>query len=65
MATKSNSGSSNKNSDYVRPGTEAKQDMKLYVKDRNGKTIGEVNVPAGHRVPPTRLENAEGYSRKK
>jgi hypothetical protein len=65
MATKSKSSTSNKNSDFVKPGTEAKQDMKLYVKDSHGKTIGEVNVPAGHRVPPTRLENAEGYSRKK
>jgi len=59
MASKNNSDST------IKPGTEAKKDMKLYVKDSRGNTVGEINVPAGHRVPPTRIPHSAGYSLKK
>ena len=49
----------------TKPGTEAAKSMKLYVKDAAGNTLGEINVPSGHRVPPTRIEGAESYSKKK
>ena len=52
-------------SSTVKPGQEATRDMKLYVKDADGNTLGEISVPAGHRVPPTRIEGAESYSTKK
>lgn len=53
------------NSKTVKPGHEAQKDMKLYVKDSEGNVLGEITVPAGHRVPPTRIEGAESYSTKK
>jgi len=56
---------SNSNSNTIKPGQEAARDMTLYVKDANGNTLGEISVPAGHRVPPTRIEGAESYSTKK
>jgi hypothetical protein len=46
----------------VRPGDQFDTDMTIYVKDKNGKTINEIQVPAGHRVPPTNLEDAKYYS---
>ena len=48
-----------------RPGQEADQDLVLFVKDAEGNSIGEIKVPAGHRIPPTRIEEAESYSTKK
>lgn len=48
----------------IKPGTEANSDMKLNVKDSKGKTVGEIKVPAGSRVPPTRTSGAETYKKK-
>lgn len=48
-----------------KPGEQVSKNTKLYVKDEYGNTIGELNVPAGNRVPPTRNEDAEYYSTKK
>ena len=48
-----------------RPGEEVNQDVTLYVKDAHGNTLGEIRVPAGHRVPPTRIKDAESYSTSK
>ncbi len=45
-----------------KPGDNVENDVKLYVKNSNGDTLGEINVPAGNRVPPTRIEGAEYYS---
>lgn len=53
------------NNKTIKPGTQVENDTKLYVKDAKGKTLSEINVPAGHRVPPTRIEEAESYSTKK
>ncbi len=47
-----------------RPGDEAESDLTLYVKDSDGNTLGEIKVPAGHRIPPTRIVNADSYSNK-
>ncbi|HHT83863.1 MAG: hypothetical protein ACOYEC_06465 [Christensenellales bacterium] len=44
------------------PGDNVEKDVKLYVKDSKGNTLGEINVPAGNRVPPTRIEGADHYS---
>jgi hypothetical protein len=49
----------------IKPGEQANKNMKLYVKDEYGNTIGELQVPSGNRVPPTRMENADYYSTKK
>ena len=49
----------------IKPGQEATKDMKLYVKDASGNTLGEIMVQAGRRVPPTRIEGATSYSTKK
>jgi len=48
----------------LKPGQEAGEDIVLYVKDSKGKTMGEIKVPAGHRVPPTRTKGAESYKAK-
>ena len=48
-----------------KPGNQANQDLTLYVKDAQGNTLSEIKVPAGHRIPPTRIEEAESYSTKK
>ncbi|HOK82278.1 MAG: hypothetical protein GX095_00585 [Clostridiales bacterium] len=48
-----------------KPGEQADKDLTLYVKDANGNTLSEINVPAGHRIPPTRIEEANSYSTKK
>jgi hypothetical protein len=48
----------------VKPGTVAKKDMKLQVKDASDKTLGEINVKSGNRVPPTRISGAETYKKK-
>lgn len=48
-----------------KPGDNVENDVRLYVKDANGNTLGEINVPAGNRVPPTRIEGAQYYSTKK
>lgn len=53
------------NNKTLKPGNQVENDTKLYVKDAKGKTLSEINVPAGHRVPPTRIEEAESYSTKK
>lgn len=53
------------NNKTLKPGNQVDSDTKLYVKDAKGKTLSEINVPAGHRVPPTRIEEAESYSTKK
>lgn len=47
----------------VKPGTVAGSDMKLKVKDSSNKTVGEIKVPAGNRVPPTRT-SGESYKKK-
>lgn len=49
----------------VKPGTIAKDNLTLNVKDAKGKNVGEINVPAGNRVPPSRKSGAESYSKKK
>lgn len=48
-----------------KPGDNVQQNEKLYVKDSNGNNLGEINVPAGNRVPPTRIEGAQYYSNQK
>jgi len=48
-----------------KPGQQTDKDLVLYVKDRQGKSVGEIKVPAGHRIPPTKIKNAESYSTKK
>ena len=45
-----------------KPGEEAEQDLTLYVKDADGNTLSEINVPKGHRIPPTREKEAEYYT---
>jgi len=47
-----------------RPGEDAETDLELYVIDGDGNHLGEISVPKGNRVPPTRIENAEGYIEK-
>lgn len=53
------------NNRTYKPGEEVDSDTTLYVKDAAGKTLSEIKVPAGHRVPPTRIKDAESYSTKK
>lgn len=53
------------NKQTYRPGNQADHDLTLYVKDADGNTLSEIKVPAGHRIPPTRIEEAESYSTKK
>lgn len=48
----------------VKPGSVAKNDIKLKVKNASNKTVGEINVPAGNKVPPTRTSGAESYKKK-
>ncbi len=48
-----------------KPGDQATKGTKLYVKDENGNVLGEIQVPSGNRVPPTRIESADHYSTKK
>lgn len=48
-----------------KPGEEAESDLTLYVKDADGNTLSEINVPKGHRIPPTREKSAEYYTTKK
>lgn len=48
-----------------KPGQDADSDLTLYVKDADGNTLSEIKVPAGHRVPPTRIKGAESYSTQK
>lgn len=47
-----------------RPGEQSDKDLDLYVIDSQGNHLGEISVAAGHRIPPTRIENAEGYIEK-
>ena len=47
-----------------KPGEEADRDLHLYVIDSQGDHLGEINVTKGNRVPPTRIEGAEGYIEK-
>ena len=47
-----------------RPGEEAEYDLELYVVDGKGNQLGEISVPKGNRIPPTRIEDAEGYIEK-
>ena len=47
-----------------RPGEEADYDLELYVVDGKGNHLGEISVPKGNRIPPTRIEDAEGYIEK-
>jgi hypothetical protein len=54
---------SSKNS--FKPGQEADTDLTLLVKNASGKTLSEISVPAGHRIPPTRIKGATSYSKKK
>ena len=51
------------NKSSVKPGEVAEKNLNLSVK-KNGKEVGEINVPAGSRVPPTRIKGAS-YSNKK
>ncbi len=46
-------------------GDKADKDLKLFVKDSNGNTIGEIDVPKGNVIPPTRIEGAQYYSTQK
>jgi len=48
-----------------KPGDQVDKDMVLYVKDEDGNTLSDIKVPAGHRVPPTRVKGAKYYSTKK
>lgn len=48
-----------------KPGEPAGKSTKLYVKDDDGNTLGEIQVPGGNRVPPTRIEDADHYSTKR
>ena len=53
---------SSKNS--YKPGQEATEDLTLLVKDAKGKTLSEIHVPVGNRIPPTRIKGAESYVKK-
>lgn len=53
------------NQQTYKPGEEVDSDVTLYVKDADGNTLSEIKVPAGHRVPPTRIKDAESYSTQK
>jgi len=48
-----------------KPGQEAERDLTLLVKDEKGKTLSEISVPAGNRIPPTRIKGANSYTEKK
>jgi hypothetical protein len=48
-----------------KPGQEAESNLTLLVKDNKGKVLSEINVPAGSRIPPTRIKGANSYSVKK
>ena len=52
-------------SNTYKPGQEVEKDTKLYVKDSKGNTLGEIMVPAGNRVPPSRIAGFSSYSTKK
>jgi hypothetical protein len=47
-----------------KPGDETDSDLDLYVVDGSGNHLGEISVSKGQRVPPTRIENAQGYIEK-
>jgi len=47
-----------------KPGEEADTDLKLFVVDNQGNHLGEISVPKGNRIPPTRFEDAVGYIEK-
>ena len=47
-----------------KPGEEADSDLTLYAIDEQGNHLGEINVPKGNRVPPTRFEDAVAYVEK-
>jgi len=47
-----------------KPGEDADRDLELYVIDSQGNHLGEISVPKGNRVPPTRILDAEGYIEK-
>ena len=52
------------NKKHWKPGEDADKDLDLYVIDSQGNHLGEISVPQGNRVPPTRIENADGYIEK-
>jgi len=52
------------NKRHWRPGEQPDTDLELYVVDASGNHLGEISVQAGHRIPPTRIEEAEGYIEK-
>ena len=43
------------------PGQQPDKDLELYAVDEQGNHLGEISVPAGSRIPPTRFENAVKY----
>lgn len=47
-----------------KPGEQADRDLDLFVVDSSGKHIGEISVPKGSRIPPTRADGAESYIEK-
>jgi|GEM_PF-1861610 len=47
-----------------KPGEEADKDLELYVTDSKGNHLGEISVPKGNRIPPTRIKDANGYVEK-
>ena len=52
------------NSTTWKPGEEATKDLDLYVTDSEGNHLGEISVPSGSRIPPTRIKDAVGYVEK-
>jgi len=49
---------------HWKPGEDAEYDLELYVIDDQGNHLGEISVPSGNRVPPTRILDATGYVEK-
>lgn len=46
-------------------GNIADKELKLYVKNSNNKTLGEIEVPKGNVIPPSRIPGADHYSTQK
>jgi len=45
-----------------KPGDTVDTDMTFDILDSSGTILDEIYVPAGNRIPPTRVEGAVSYS---
>ncbi len=46
-----------------KPGEVAQKDLTLNVVDSEGKNLGQIEVPKGHTIPPTREKGGEKYEK--